>query len=71
MQTASVIYYGNDWPISVDGPVVVRAQFNLAPTAPLVFDIHEQTIPGEPESLSEILGIDVSATCRKCRIAPE
>ena len=71
MQTALVTYHGNDWPSTVDGPVIVRARFNLPVTTPLVFDIHEQTIPGEPESLSEILGIDVSPSCGKCRIAPE
>ena len=71
MRATFVIYHGNDWPSIVNGSALVRVRFHLPPTTPLAFDIHEQTIPGEPESLSEILGIDVSATCRKCRIAPE
>jgi len=54
-----VIYHGNDCPLDAPGLRLVRDKFNLPPNTPAVFDIHEQLIPGEPESLSRALGIDL------------
>jgi hypothetical protein len=59
MRSQFVIYQGNDWPKTVNSSAVARVRFNLPVETLLVFDIHEQTIPGEPELLSETLGIDV------------
>ena len=57
-----VIYHGNDCPLGSSGFEQVRRKFNLPVDTRAIFDLHEQMIPGEPESLSRALGIDLKLT---------
>ena len=52
-----VIYHGGDAPIGFGDLDVVKRAFNLPATTPMVFDVHEQMISGQPEELRRVLKI--------------